>query len=543
MVTTPEELEQLAEVLAAESAAARSAALARPRCYILDKDGAYRGELDGEITASIDDLLNAAGDAVVELPADHHLARWSLGLPVEETFSLIVEDANHPRPWEDRWSGVVTHVDRPAAATGDEQTVEWTFVHDYRTVADGIVCWANPFAPAAAQWPKASIQAAPAETAIKSFLVANLVRLFAGLWTLPDPVWDPAAWAERWKDVTRPFDWPIFVVPAPNILLDTTQWTVLVATFTNFGDLIADTLADAQLRLKVWRWLPGDPQPAPDHATLTRPTICVDVVEQRGRTDYTGTLVDGAIKYVDFLTEDMRETGWQPILDPGLPTTGKTAGRDETLPVYREGQHTDLAGVPGGGMTVVKPECWQITHGGKSPGWVNSGIKLGVNSALGNIGRLIGLPGLSGAFDDQIEDVILAYAVGRSERRRRAAGRFIPPERFIANGNGFSLSTLQVQRAGLYDTRGRVGYTASVENGVPYTVYRDYGVGDRVGVEENGRVWVTRCFGVRREWDRDSDVKTAITLGDSEHAMLPEARLLAALNKLGAIARALGVES
>lgn len=534
------ELDALAGRLDAAAKTAADGSWQRPRTYVLDKDGNYRGELHGEISASVDDLLNEAGDAVIELPIEHHLAQWSLNLPVEETFSLIVEDESHPRPWETRWSGIIDRINRDVDDDGTA-TVAWTFIHDW-TWIQSIVCWPNPFAPAAAQWPKHSLLSGPSASTIASFATANIVRLFSGAWTLPDPIWDPEAWAARWKDVTRPFDWPIFFLPQGNILLDTTQWTTLIARMTLLSDLVADTLADAQLRLKVWRWMPGDPQPAPDHVHLTLPTILVDVIEQNGRTDYTGTIIDGAINYGQYLTEDLLEDGWKRIFDPSLPTDDARNGR-EALPIYRESEHAGFSGVPGAGMEIQKPRAWQITHGGKSPGWVNSGIKLGVNSALGNIGRLIGLPGLSGSLDHQIEDVVLAFAVGRSERRRRATGRFAPPETFIASGNGFSLSTLQVQRTGLHDTRARIGYTAEVVDGAPHRIYRAYGVGDRVGIEESGRVWVTRCTGIRREWSRDTDVKPSITLGDPRHAELPEARLLREMAKLGAIGRALGVDA
>lgn len=513
------------------------ASWSRQRVRVWQANGLYLDDLTGEISISVDDLYNDAGDLQVTMPGTHPLAKWGMEQPVEARWSVTVEDPTHPRPWETRWSGTVAKIMRDVDDDG-AATVTWQCEHDWSLMMS-IVCWSNPLAAPALQVPKSMILAGPAETVIKQFLVSNLVRLFGAGWKPPADIWDPAAWTDYWG---RFFDWPIFCAPAPDLLHDTTQWTVLTSRFAYFSDLIADTLNDAQLQLKVWRWLPGDAQPFPNYVTFTKATVVVDVVEKSGKTDFTGTIIDGAIKYASYLSDDLVETGWQAILDPSLPTTPATAGR-EAMPVWREGEHAGFDGVPGAGMEITKPTAWQITHGGKSPGWVNTGVKLGVNSALGMLGNVIGIPGLNGAFDDVLEDVLLAFAFHASGRRRVEMGRFAPMEKFISGGNGFSISTLQTGRTGLYDTRGFVGYTAQVVDGQPYLAYRDFALGDRVGIEQDGVVWVTRIVAIKREWDRDSDMTVTITLGDPRHAQLPEARVLKELAKVGGVLRALGVDA
>lgn len=516
---------------------ARSAT-ARPWVRVWDKEGDFLDELNGEIELSVDDLHNETGDCIITLPGEHHLAKWSLEQPIEAMWSVTVEDPEHPEPWTTRWSGTVAKVNRDVDDTG-AATVIWTMQHDMRML-QALTCWASPLAPPGAQFPKEMLLAGPAETVIKAFLVSNLIRQYAATWSPPADIWNPEAWQDAFADI---FDWPIFCAPPPDLLHDTTPWTVLHSRFATFTDLIADTLNDGQLQLKVWRWLPGDKQLYGRWAVFTRPTVVVDVVEQSGRVDYTGTIVDGALKYVSYLTDDLLETGWQSILDPSRPTTPGTLDGREAIPVWRESEHAGYDGIPGAGMEITKPTAWQITHGGKSPGWVNAGVKLGVNSALGIVGNFLGVPGLNGVLDDQIEDVLLAFATDVGHRRRRAMGRFGPPERFIASGNGFSISSLQVGRTGMHDTRGFVSYTAAVVNGDPYTAYWDFGLGDRVGIEQGGTVWVTRVTAIRRTWNRDTDLTTTITLGDPRHPELPEARLLKELAKVGGVLRALGVDA
>ncbi|MEJ6547999.1 hypothetical protein PQI66_00385 [Corynebacterium sp. USCH3] len=536
MVNT-EALDRIAGEVTAAEQAREAASWGRQYVRVWDREGAFLDELSGEISMSVDDLYNDAGDLTVALPAEHFLAQWSLDEDIESIWSITVEDATHPRPWETRWSGTVAKVLRDVDEDG-AATVTWQCTHDWRLMMS-IVCWANPLTPAGLQVPKEMLLPGPSHWVIKNFLVMNLIRLYGVGWTPPENIWDPESWRDRWG---RFFDWPIFCAPAPSLLRDTSPWTVLRSRFAYFSDLIGDTLNDGQLQLKVWRWVPGDEQPYPDYVQFSKPTIVVDVVEKSGKTDYTGTIIDGAIKYVSYLTEDLAETGWEAIIDPSAPTTPKTAGR-EAIPVWREDEHAGFDGVPGAGMEITKPTAWQVTHGGKSPGWVNTGVKLGVNSALGLLGNILMVPGLNGAFDDYLEDVLLAFAVNKSNRRKNAMGRFAPPETFISGGNGFSISTLQTGRTGLYDTRGYVGYTALIEDGQPYYAYWDFQLGDRVGVEQDGRVWITRVVAIKREWSRDSDMTLTITLGDPRHAELPEARLLKELAKVGGVLRALGVDA
>lgn len=533
-------LENVEKSALAARALAERAGWERPWVRVWDKNGNLRGELAGEIEASFEELLNDAGDGQIVLPAEHPLAQWSLNLPVEELFSVTVEDPTLPRPWDTRWSGISTSVELDVD-DDDQQTVRWQLVHDYVQLKH-VICWSNPLAPIQLQWPKSAILAGPAETTIKTFLLLNLWRIYSGGWKLPDPLFDPEAWRSRFT-MMETKKWPIFVLPAPPLARDTTPWTVLASRFSNFHDLVADTLSDGQLRLKVWRWLPGDPQPT-STAVLTEPTVCVDIVEQSGATDVTGTLIDGLVKWTKQLGDGGIEDVWSRVLDPSLPTTGRHDDYEE-LPVYRDSEHTGIGAVPGAGMTVTKPTSWQVVHGGKSPDWVNSGAKLVVNAALGWLGMLIGNPSLGiGVFDDQITDVVLAFGQKRSERRWQAMGRFGPPEHWVASGStGFSLSGLQARRIGMHDTRGHIAYHASVDDGAPYRVGRHFWLGDRVGVEIAGTIWVSRVTAARRSWSRDKDSAWEISIGEDQGIELPEARLLKKLERIGSVIQAIGVDA
>src|SRR5699024_10188184 len=85
-----------------------------------------------------------------------------------------------------------------------------------------------------------------------------------------------------------------------------------------------------------------------------------------------------------------------------------------------------------------------ILTGGKSPGWLNSGIKMLVNAALGWIGMIFLNPGLTlGLLDDQVEDVVLAFWRHKFGNRAEEMGRDGYGEVWETTGStGFSISTI-----------------------------------------------------------------------------------------------------
>ncbi|WP_312715453.1 Gp37-like protein [Corynebacterium flavescens] len=535
-------------------AAAQRDSLTRPVITVFDPAGEVRGIVDGEDSASFELLLNDAGDGTVVLPVDHHLAAWSVfDVEVEEVFSVVVDypDSTGLIPsGETRWSGIVDNVKVSVDEDG-AVVVTWELVHDWIFIKS-LVCWSNPVAPAALQWPKSMILAGPAAWVIKNYLIANFRRLFDGLWTLPDNLFDPDQWASRFLIKSNIDRWPVVVLPGADLLHDTTPWCCLSSRFASAADLIRDTLADGQLRLKVWRWVPGDPQPAPNHMHLFKPTVLVDVVEQSGAVNVTGTMADGLLKRAKEITNGGLDDVWS-ILDPGHPDDSLVDRVTEDIPIWHSpipavGQAnaaSRLELLDGSEINFTRPTAWAMAQGGKSPDWMNSAAKLAANAALGYLGTLIGNSGLGiGVFESQITDVALAFSSQQSSRRRQKMGRFGRPEHWVTSGsNGFSLSTLQALRTGMLETAASVSHSVPIVDGAPYRYGRDFVLGSRGAFQFGKQYWITRIHAVKHSWSRSSDVEIDISLGDDPARELPEARLLKSLESVGKILQALEVEA
>src|SRR5699024_9469744 len=101
---------------------------------------------------------------------------------------------------------------------------------------------------------------------------------------------------------------------------------------------------------------------------------------------------------------------------------------------------TGASGIRSWEKTQHKALASAVLTGGKSPGWVNTGIKLVANAILGYIGMIFLNPGLAlGLFDDQVEDVILAFGRADLARLRSKMGRDAYGEYWESSGqNGFS---------------------------------------------------------------------------------------------------------
>ena len=326
--------------------------------------------------------------------------------------------------------------------------------------------------------------------------------------------------------------------------------------FGNAHDVMLPTARDAGVQITCERWFPGDPQPAPDHTTLTEPTLVIDFKDKSGVRGPTGTPLDGLFKTVSTILEDgvseVRE-----IIDPGAPPPeyGRPGfmGTVNTYPwvVFRHGQRTGLSGISSWKMTVHKPLAGAVLTGGKSPAWVNAGIKLLINAVLGWLGMLFGNPALGiGIFDDQVEDVVLAFHRVPHVQRQALAGRGQYGEHWEAGGGtGFSLSALQSIRAGLWRTRAFTSYSLEVNNGAPYWVGKHFVEGDRIVADvmrnQNGRgdLYVDQVESIAVSWSRSQDTVCKVQLGERGASDTPGAALSKQLENVRTIIQALGVDS
>lgn len=540
----PRTANEVRRILLARSAERAIAQRARPKVEFRDKNGDLHSVLWGEIEAEFEEKLNDTGEGAIRLFGHHKDRDWLIrDIPEGEDVHINVETPGM------RWYGKAQTISYKSG-TGFEY-LDIKFLHDYEHCKK-IVCYSNPLLPAEFQYPKIFMWAGPSITGIKALLFLNLLRRFAPLWALPENIFDPSSWLAN----LNPENWPIVVNPMGNFFTDTSMWTVLTTRFGNFHDVVASTLQDAGLQITCDRWLPGDPQPAPGHMTLTKPTLVLDVVDKSGVRGPTGTVLDGMLKLVsailtDGVSEVVETADWGPPPPQyGLPGFLGTVNEFPWV-AFRNGMRTGLTGIETWEMVIHKPLAGAVVTGGRSPSWVNSGIKFLLNAALGYLGMLFGNPGLAlGIFDEQVEDVVLAFHRVGHPLRQAVMGRGQYGEHWEnTNGTGFSVSALQAIRIGMWKTRAYTSFKFSVLNGKPYWVGRHFELGDRVAGEVGnltdgiGQLFVDQVDATQLTWGRESDPRFKIAVGDSKAERQPGALLSHQLEQVRALVQALGVDS
>ncbi|MRH85990.1 hypothetical protein GFY24_00670 [Nocardia sp. SYP-A9097] len=526
-----------------QNSIARLEEMRRPaRITLWDKNWENPVRLFGVVSASFEERLNETGEGALVIQASSKLYR------------LLIEDLGD---YEDlhisadmsgkRWSGKCATITE-GQKSGEVAHIELKFLHEYEHVKK-IVCFANPLLPPELQAPKMFAFVGPSVFGAKTLLFLNLLRRFAPLWALPEDIFNP----ENWLANLDPNNWPIVVMPDAGLLFDTSMWSVISTRFGNAHDVLAPTLSDAGLQLLVRRWLPGDPQPAPDHMTLTKPTLLLDVVDKSGYRGLTGTAIDGLIHYVTAVADDLINEVATAVGIPDAPQYA-VSGFLGTAPqrpwvAWRNATRTGISGIGEWQATVHKALAGAIVTGGHSPDWVNTGLKLLANGLLGYIGAIFGNPGLTlGIFDSQIEDVVLAFhRVGNPIRiadmgiRGPAYGEYWES----TGGTGFSLSALQAIRTGFDRTKAYRSYKVSVQNGMPYWVGRHFDIGDRVAAEvgRDGRWYIDHVYALKYVINRNDVAHWEISIGDDKAEDDAAAMLARHVAQIKSLVQMIGVSS
>ncbi|OZC55957.1 hypothetical protein CH276_28025 [Rhodococcus sp. 06-470-2] len=477
-------------------AADEEALNAPPLIHIRDKSLAFVGVIEGQDQWSWEDICNDAGEAWVDMPAEDDLSIWLLEQPVDADIFLVFETK-----WK-RETYKVVDIETDRTEDGVE-IVRPVALHIFDETKH-IQCWPNTMAPLAVQAPKVDLQAGNAISVIKGFAHRNLWREQAMFWIPGFDIWSPSNWQFNFRNA----DWPMVMLP----LLENekkSMWTVLGSRMDNFYDLVKPTLEDAGLQLVAKLWLPGDNQPAPNHMTLDRPTICFNVIQRKPVSGITGTIFDALLDLIriifpDGTTEDVT------IADPNDNPSAIDA--DTPWVIWRKDQHLGLRSK----MTIHKPQEHTITTGGKSPDAINSGAKLISNILLGMLGQLIGMPWLTlGIFDKAVEDVILAWAIFTDFNRKAAMGRYSHKSGFESGGGvAVSPSGLQTGRVGLFKARGYVSFAADVDDGSPYVLGKHVDVGQHCGFEVADKIWLSNIASAKQSGSRTEAPMWTISVGD-----------------------------
>ncbi|EME14813.1 Gp37-like protein [Rhodococcus triatomae] len=486
------------------------------RIVVCDKEWNYVSDVESWIEYDVAVEVNDTEEGWFSIPGDHPLADWLVhGTGLEEDLHFYIETAAGMR-----LGYKVDEVTREYDAVEGYETVSVRGLHDFEHTKH-ILFQPNTIAPLELQVPKSDLQAGRSKGVVRSYFFRNLARMQQPGWLFGFNLWG----ASNWQSNMIPDQWQ--VIMAPQIGPDTSEWTILSARMDYGWDFVRRTLDDAGLQITAKRWLPGDPQPFPTHTTLSKPTLVLDVVERSFLSGSTGTILDPILDLIRVIAPD----GTSETITIADPNSGPQPPEGIHAPVviWRASQHQGLAGSR---MVVHKANRHTVVIGGKSPQWVNSSIKLLLNSALGWIGTLIGLPGLGlGLFDKAVEDVVLAWQRFTSWTRKSSMGSHAYKEDF-APGDAWTISGLQAGRVGLFEGRGYVSFSASVVDYSPYVVGRDVNLGDRCGFEIGGRIWLSHIVKLRRRASREVPAEWLITVGDSRDDELAGTKALRHLETL-----------
>ncbi|MCM6777277.1 phage tail protein [Nocardia sp. CDC159] len=407
-----------------------------------------------------------------------------------------------------RWDGYITK----ASIVRDEQgveTVDIEAIHCWNHIAT-ICCWANPFAPILAQFPRHMIQFGPVRTIVTNYLTANLLRLQGGNSLFP-----------------------IAVVPV-DPLRDTSRWSAASARFDMADKLFAPMLEDSGVMLTAKFFLPGeDEQPAPDWFYLDRPTVVLEAVDKSGVTGSSGTLLDGIQSWIEEFSDD----GTTPVRYPNLNSTTDyeavygQPGKNGTFKAfpwvwYFEGEYS---GIGRSEIALHKPTATDIIVGGRSPGWVNAGIEMVLKG-------LLSLIGLDWLYRGQLNDVFLAWMVYRNAERVRRAGPYAFRELYISGSDkAFNLDGLVAARQGLHLTRGYTSKRVTVEDNAPYVLGRDFQLGDQIGFALDDKIFTDYVTELTFTDDRETAARWQIVVGDGSDE---EDSIVKAWQRLGRVAAA-----
>ncbi|WP_228822295.1 phage tail protein [Nocardia farcinica] len=410
-----------------------------------------------------------------------------------------------------RWDGYITKASVVRDEDGTE-TVDIEAIHCWNHIAT-TACWASPFAPILAQFPRHMILFGPVRTLCALYLATNLMRLQSSYWTVPDKWLDAPDWAQVGSAL-----WPIAVVPV-DTLRDTSRWGAASARFDMADQLLLPLLDGTGVMLTARFFLPGeDEQPAPQWYYLDRPTVVLETVDKSGVTGFGGTLLTGLVSFFEEFINDTT-----PVRYPNFNATSEyeaiysdsgPLGTQRNFPWvwYFENEYS---GIGRAEVALHKPLATSVIVGGRSPGWVNAGIEIAMKNLLAWLGLLIGIPGLDSLYQGQLDDVFLAWMAYENTERTRAAGPFAFREHVVTNSSkAFTLDGVMTGLRGLHQTRGYTSKRVTVEDAAPYLLGKDFTLGDQIGFVVGDQIFTDYVTEMTFRDDRESGARWELAIGD-----------------------------
>lgn len=557
----------------------------RPLIRVADSNLQGMWELDGEISASVEDLMDDTGKCTVTVAWQN----WMQQLLIQDTMltedvNLLI-DMNPTKPnWRTRWGGKITEIQVKKDDKGIH-TIVLTALH-FREHAKRLLVAANPIFPPEIQLPRMWVLPGPCRTVLAITAFINLARLFMPGWSTITNVFNPFGWIDPFNPDAvlnvLPTEWPIQVAFV-DTALDTSRWTSLGATWTDWHSAFKDILADSGCIMRCYTYLTTDEDSPNDElahvlntvpnlisrftglnldnfethvdklAAPRRNSVVFSFQDISGVTGPTGTVADGLLDTVavtldDLITPITINLATGNIYDPGQMLNGESVesatGVDQT---YLFEQLLDVAPAPPqviwwdgtyNGMistelTYHKGSPKTMMTGSKSPVIVNEAETFAIRYGLAQLSDVIntnlaevsdagetqvtGTPGLDNLYNGQLNDTLFAWERFTSPIRALYAGDVAWQEHFErGSGTAYTLSSLLTMRSGNWKTRTFAAFQADTIDGHPWIADYDYFLGDRVGYEQDGIIYVDNVYGIKREWDWQKPLTVKCKIGEDK---------------------------
>ena len=533
----------------------------RPLLRLMDKRWDYLGTVATEKAANWERLLDDSGTGTISL-------RWSDWLAdlcahktrVQEDLHLAIDPNPNQRHWRTRLGFKVTDI-RAVKHDDGTRTVEIDVI-SLREHAKHILLGATPFSAPEFQPLKSWvwIQNLRSNLAFTTFI--NLARSFWPLLAIPTSLFDPVHWLTTRVGNMSPLHWPI-QVQFVNPLLDQSRILPLASKWQDLHTISEPLLDDAGCSLVDYIWLPEDKDsPHPELAALvgndaarpSRAAVILAFEDHSGVTGPTGTAFDGALNLIGAVLDDTITEVIMPVdqdgdgeTDPFFRKLFGVAPEKPSL-VWRDCEYSGLISSE---RRIKKGGAQTVWTGGHSPQWLNQAITFGIRYGLSQIAQVInygigayeqyGAEGLDNVYQGQLDDMFFAYEKFTDPFTAVWFNDYAFLEDFEqGNGYAYVVSAALTIRQGQHKRKPKVSFTLNARDGEPWCWGYDYNIGHR-GLFEIDRIYYTEQIrGVKWEYDEDTPIHLALTIGKNRDRDPFEAGLKALADGWNAIGSLIG---
>ena len=560
-----------------------AAAKMKPLVRLADGNLNVMQVLEGEISASVEELMDDTGKCTITLAYDNFLTDYMTNqTKLVSDLHLLIDPIPTQPDWRKRWGGKITeiHVKRDEKGA---HTIELTALSFFEH-AKRILIAANPIFPPEIQLPRMWVLPGPCRTICATSMFINLGRLFMPGWSTITNIANPAGWLNPLNPDAilniLPTAWPIQVAFV-NPVLDQSRWTSIGAAWTPAFDAFKDVLRDSGCIMRCYTYLTSDPDSpnvelaqllnlAPDLVSmltgidvstleenidkLVAPlrNCCVFAFEQKdGISGPTGTAFDGLLSTVavtldDLITPVTIDVNTGQVWDPGNVLDGEpihdAAGVDSThliaelldvapappKVIWWDGTYN---GILNADLTWHKGAVKTVMTGSKSPTIVNEAQTFAIRYGLGQLSDVINIwatgptgqlqvpftPGLDNLYQGQLDNTLLAWQRFTDPIRALYSGDVAWQEHFEkGSGTAYTLASILTLRDGNFKTRAFAAFKADAIDGLPWIADYDYHLGDRLGFEHQGIIYVDNLYGKKREWSWDKPLTVSLKIGEDK---------------------------